>query len=162
MAIRVIRTKEDPALREVALEVKKITPQIKKLLDELAETMYDAEGVGLAAPQVGIAKRLIVIDVQDENGLLKLINPLIIARKGRETTPEGCLSFPGVAGEEERDATVTVQATDPDGNTVQICASGLLARAFQHEIDHLDGILFVDRVTSLRIAENSEAGREEV
>lgn len=160
MAIRVIRTKEDPALREVALEVKKITPQIKKLLDELAETMYDAEGVGLAAPQVGIAKRLIVIDVQDENGLLKLINPLIIARKGRETTPEGCLSFPGVAGEVERDETVIVQATDPDGNMVRICASGLLARAFQHEIDHLDGILFVDRVTCFIGEQNGEVGRE--
>ncbi|MBS4008301.1 MAG: peptide deformylase [Clostridium sp.] len=161
MAIRVIRTKEDPALREVALEVKKITPQIRKLLDELAETMYAADGVGLAAPQVGIAKRLIVIDVQDENGLLKLINPLIIERKGREKAAEGCLSFPGVAGEVERDETVTVQATDPDGNTLQICASGLLARAFQHEIDHLDGILFVDRVTCFIGDEDRKAGQEE-
>lgn len=161
MAIRVIRTKEDPVLREVALEVKKITPQVKKLLDELAETMYAAEGVGLAAPQVGIPKRLIVIDVQDENGLLKLINPLIIERKGREAAPEGCLSFPGVAGEVERDETVTVQAIDLDGNTVQISASGLLARAFQHEIDHLDGILFVDRVTCFLKNEDREGNREE-
>ncbi|MBT9139986.1 MAG: Peptide deformylase 1 [Dehalococcoidia bacterium] len=161
MAIRVIRTKEDPALREVALEVKKITPQVRKLLDELAETMYAAEGVGLAAPQVGIAKRLIVIDAQDQNGLLKLINPLIIERKGKEKAPEGCLSFPGVVGEVERDEIVTVQATDPDGHTVQICASGLLARAFQHEIDHLDGILFVDRVTCFISDENREVGREE-
>lgn len=162
MAIRVIRKKLDPVLREVALEVKKITPQVKKLLDELAETMYAAEGVGLAAPQVGIAKRLIVIDVQDQNGLLKLINPLIIAREGRETAPEGCLSFPGVAGEVERDETVTVQATDIEGNTVLISASGLLARAFQHEIDHLDGILFVDRVTCFLKNEGKEVTMEEI
>lgn len=147
MAIRVIRTKGDPVLREVALAVQEITPQVKKLLDDMVETMYDAEGVGLAAPQVGIGKRIIVIDVLDENGLLKLINPVIMKREGKEAAVEGCLSFPGVAGEVERDVKVTVLAMDVDGNPVEICASGLLARAFQHEIDHLDGILFVDRAS---------------
>ncbi|MDW7650232.1 MAG: peptide deformylase [Bacillota bacterium] len=147
MAIRVIRTKEDPVLREKALEVKDITPQVKQLLEDMKETMYDAQGVGLAAPQIGIAKRIIVVDVQDENGLLMLINPVIVESEGAESAVEGCLSFPGIAGEVERNASVTVRATDPEGNQVQICASGLLARAFQHEIDHLDGVLFVDRVT---------------
>jgi peptide deformylase len=147
MAIRIIRTNGDPVLRERALVVREITPPIRQLLDDMAETMYDAEGVGLAAPQVGISKRLIVIDVQDENGLLKLINPEITQRDGRESAVEGCLSFPGRAGEVDRDLSVTVRAQDPQGNVVEICASGLLARAFQHEIDHLDGILFVDRVS---------------
>ncbi|EEG76714.1 peptide deformylase [Dethiobacter alkaliphilus] len=149
MAIRIIRTTGDPVLREKAKEVPEITPQVKKLLEDMVETMYDAEGIGLAAPQVGISKRIIVIDVQDETGVLKLINPEIISGEGKETSVEGCLSFPGVAGEVERDESVTVRAQDPDGNTVEICASGLLARAFQHEIDHLDGILFVDKVTRL-------------
>jgi peptide deformylase len=147
MAIRIIRTKEDPVLRQKALKVKEITPQIKKLLEDMAETMYDAQGVGLAAPQVGIAKRIIVIDVQNEVGLLKLINPVVVEKEGSENAVEGCLSFPGLAGEVERCTSVTVQATDPDGNPVELCATGLLARAFQHEIDHLDGVLFVDRVT---------------
>ena len=147
MAIRVIRTKGDPVLREVALAVQEITPQVKKLLDDMVETMYDAEGVGLAAPQIGISKRMIVIDVQDDNGLLKLINPVIIKSEGKESAVEGCLSFPGVAGEVERDLKVTIRALNEKGNPVELCASGLLARAFQHEIDHLDGILFVDRTS---------------
>lgn len=154
MAIRVIRKNGDPVLRELAREVNEITPQIKQLLDDMAETMYDAEGVGLAAPQVGIGKRLLVIDALDEHGLLKLINPVIVSRSGRETAVEGCLSFPGVAGEVERSEDVTVRALDPDGKTVEFCATGLLARAFQHEIDHLDGILFVDRV--IRFIEESK------
>jgi peptide deformylase len=154
MAIRVIRKNGDPVLRELAREVNEITPQIKQLLDDMAETMYDAEGVGLAAPQVGIGKRLLVIDALDEHGLLKLINPVIVSRSGRETAVEGCLSFPGVAGEVERSEDVTVRALDTDGKTVEFCATGLLARAFQHEIDHLDGILFVDRV--IRFIEESK------
>lgn len=147
MAIRIIRKNGDQVLREKALEVKEITPQIMTLLDDMAETMYHAEGVGLAAPQIGISKRIVVIDVQDEHGLLKLVNPQIIKSGGKETAVEGCLSFPGVAGEVERAETVTVKAQDEKGNPLEICASGLLARAFQHEIDHLDGILFVDYVT---------------
>lgn len=146
MAIRIIRKSPDQVLREKALEVKDITPQILALLDDMTATMYDAEGVGLAAPQVGISKRIVVIDVQDDFGLLKLINPQIISNSGIETAVEGCLSFPGIAGEVDRAETVTVKALDEAGNPMEICASGLLARAFQHEIDHLDGILFVDRV----------------
>jgi peptide deformylase len=147
MAIRIIRKTNDPVLRERALVVREITPQVKQLLDDMTQTMYDAQGVGLAAPQVGISKRVVVIDVQDERGLLKLINPEIIEANGKDTDIEGCLSFPGLAGEVEREESVTVRALDPDGKIVEICASGLLARAFQHEIDHLDGVLFVDKVT---------------
>jgi peptide deformylase len=147
MAIRQIRIQSDPVLRKKAREVREITPTITKLLDDMAETMYDAQGVGLAAPQIGISKRLVVIDVQDEKGLLKLINPKITVRSGRETAIEGCLSFPGIAGEVERAAEVTVEALDETGNKISFVAEGLLARACQHEIDHLDGVLFVDRVT---------------
>lgn len=156
MALRQIRTNGDPVLRQKAHPVKVITPQIIKLLNDMAETMYDANGVGLAAPQIGIAKRLVVIDVADENNLLKLINPEIIARSGRETAIEGCLSFPGVAGEVERAGSVTVKALVPTGETIELQATGLLARALQHEIDHLDGILFVDRVSRFVEIETKE------
>ncbi len=149
MAIRIIRREGDPVLREKARDVREINTQILALLDDMAETMNDAEGVGLAATQIGISKRLIVVDIKDEHGLLKLINPVIIHREGRESAVEGCLSLPGVAGEVERDATVTVRALTPEGEEKVICATGLLARAFQHEIDHLDGILFVDRATRI-------------
>jgi len=145
MAIRIIRKYGDPLLREKAAAVRVITPQILALLDDMAQTMDDAEGVGLAAPQVGIGKRLIVVDVKDQYGLLKLVNPIIIRRDGRETAVEGCLSLPGLTGEVERDARVTVRALTWAGEEAEICAQGLLARALQHEIDHLDGILFVDR-----------------
>lgn len=149
MAIRIIRHKGDPVLRERANEVKEITPQLVALLEDMAETMYDADGVGLAAPQIGISKRLIVVDVLDESGLLKLINPVIVDGEGKDTAVEGCLSIPGASGEVERSAKITVQALDPQGKTVTICAAGLLARALQHEIDHLDGILFIDRATRM-------------
>lgn len=154
MAIRIIRKTKDPVLRQVSREVIDISPQMIALLEDMVETMYDAEGVGLAAPQIGINKRMIVIDVQDEHGLLKLINPEIVSGQGKECSIEGCLSFPGIAGEVERDESVTVKALTPEGKTVEICASGLLARALQHEIDHLDGVLFVDRVT--RFIESDE------
>lgn len=146
MAVRIIRRTGDPVLRETAKEVRNITPGIKSLLEDMAETMYSVQGVGLAAPQVGIGKRLIVVDVRDEHGLLKMINPVITGREGRETDVEGCLSFPGIYGEVERNCRITLRALDEDGNEREICASGLLARALQHEVDHLDGVLFVDRV----------------
>lgn len=157
MAIRLIVKYPNSVLREKAVPVKKITPQVLRLLDDMAETMYNAEGVGLAAPQVGIGKRLVVIDVQDEHGLLKLINPEIIAGEGREKAVEGCLSFPKLAGEVERDSQVTVRALTPEGGEVELCATGLLARALQHEIDHLDGVLFVDRATRLLEPEENES-----
>lgn len=156
MAVRIIRTAGDPVLRETAKAVQKITPGIRVLLEDMAETMYSVQGVGLAAPQVGVGKRLIVVDVRDEQGLLKMINPVITGREGRETDLEGCLSFPGIHGEVERDCRITLRALDAEGNELEICASGLLARALQHEIDHLDGVLFVDRV--VRFVEQSSPG----
>ncbi|MNP16636.1 Peptide deformylase 1 [compost metagenome] len=106
--------------------------------------MYDAEGVGLAAPQVGILKRLIVVDVGDENGLIKLINPEIVSSEGEQFGPEGCLSIPGINGDVRRAETVTVKGLDAEGKEISITGSGLLARAFQHEIDHLNGVIFTD------------------
>jgi len=129
-------------LREKAKEVPKITPNIHKLLDNMAETMYMANGVGLAAPQVGVLKRVVVIDAGD--GLIELINPVIIKKSGQETDQEGCLSVPNLMGEVKRAKKVVVQALDRNGELMEYEASSLAARAFQHEIDHLEGILFVD------------------
>jgi len=132
-------------LREKARPVPKITPNILKLLDNMADTMYDAEGIGLAAPQIGISKRVIVVDIGE--GIIELINPEILSVLGSEDNVEGCLSIPGVQGKVPRAMEVTVRARDRNGGLMEIKASGLLARALQHEIDHLDGILFVDKVT---------------
>lgn len=137
----------DPVLREKARRVPSITPNVLKLLDNMAETMYDAQGVGLAAPQVGVSKRIVTIDVGD--GLIELINPEIIHREGTEVDFEGCLSIPGVKGEVKRAAKVTVKATDRTGKAITLEGDGLLARAFQHELDHLEGVLFIDKAESL-------------
>lgn len=144
MSIRLIVKEPDEVLHKVAKEVTKITPNVQKLLDDMADTMYDAEGVGLAAPQVGILKRLIVIDTGDDHGLIKMINPEIIAKEGEQFGPEGCLSIPGYNGDVRRAETVTVKGLDREGKEITITGSGLLARAFQHEIDHLNGVLFTD------------------
>ncbi|NGZ74001.1 peptide deformylase [Saccharibacillus alkalitolerans] len=144
MAIRMIVKEPDEVLHKKAKEVAKITPNVQKLMSDMAETMYDAQGVGLAAPQVGILKRIIVIDVGDENGLIAMINPEITAREGEQFGPEGCLSIPGLNGDVRRAMTVTVKGLNRDGEEFTVTGSGLLARAFQHEIDHLDGVLFTD------------------
>lgn len=137
----------DSVLREKARRVPTITPNVLKLLDNMAETMYDAQGVGLAAPQVGVSKRIVVIDVGD--GLIELINPEIIHREGNEVDFEGCLSVPGIRGEVKRAAKVAVKAIDRTGKALTLEGDGLLARAFQHELDHLDGILFIDKAENL-------------
>lgn len=142
MAIRMIVKHPDPVLREKAHPVKKITPNVLRLLDDLAETMYDAEGVGLAAPQVGITKRLAVVNCGE--GLIEMINPEIISKEGFEVGSEGCLSIPGVSGDVQRYQKVTVRCLDRDGQERTYIGEGLLARAFQHEIDHLNGVLFID------------------
>jgi peptide deformylase len=144
MAVYQIVKIGDPVLRETAKQVSKITPNIIKLLKNMADTMRAAEGVGLAAPQIGISKRVVVIDVGD--GLIELINPEIVTMEGEEIDTEGCLSIPGIQGDVKRAAKVQVKALDRTGKTVTYSGSGLLARAFQHEIDHLNGILFVDRM----------------
>ncbi|HHU32212.1 MAG: peptide deformylase [Zhaonellaceae bacterium] len=142
MAIYHIVKIGDPVLREKAKTVTKINSNIHKLLDNMKDTMYDAEGVGLAAPQIGISKRVVVIDVGE--GPLELINPEIISSSGQASDVEGCLSVPGVQEEVTRAAEVKVKALDRNGNEIIIEGTDLLARALQHEIDHLDGILFVD------------------
>ncbi|MGI5900892.1 MAG: peptide deformylase [Desulfitobacteriia bacterium] len=129
-------------LKEKAQEVKKITPNIHRLLDNLAATMYDSKGVGLAAPQIGVLKRVVVIDVGE--GLVELINPVILEKEGEETEREGCLSVPGVTGDVTRAKKIKAQALNRNGELVEYEAEGLFARAFQHEVDHLEGILFVD------------------
>ncbi|ANA81812.1 peptide deformylase [Paenibacillus glucanolyticus] len=144
MAIRIIVKEPDEVLHKKAKEVTKITPNVQKLLDDMADTMYDADGVGLAAPQVGILKRLIVIDAGDEHGLIKMINPEIVESEGEQFGPEGCLSIPGWNGDVRRAEKVTVKGLDPEGNELIITGTGLLARAFQHEIDHLNGVLFTE------------------
>lgn len=144
MAIRIIVKDPDPVLRQIAKPVPKITPNIHKLLDDMAETMYDADGVGLAAPQIGILKRVIVMDVGDEHGLIELINPEIVAREGEQFGPEGCLSIPGLSGDVRRAGKVTVKGLNRDGQEITVTGTDLLARCIQHEVDHLNGILFTD------------------
>ena len=145
MAIRTIREIGDPVLNKVAKEVTEITPRIRQLIDDMFETMYDACGVGLAAPQVGILKRIVVIDTTGENPIL-LINPRIVETDGEQTGNEGCLSVPGKTGIVTRPNYVKVVAQNEDMETVEFEGTELLARAFCHEIEHLDGHLYVEKV----------------
>lgn len=145
MAIRFIVKEPDPVLRERAKPVPKITPNIHKLLDDMADTMYEAQGVGLAAPQVGILKRVIVMDCGEEyGGLIELINPEIIKKEGEQFGPEGCLSIPGLQGDVRRAQKCTVKGWDRNGQEIEIEGEELLARCIQHEVDHLNGVLFLD------------------
>ena len=144
MALRNIVKEGDPVLSKKCRVVEKIDDKILTLLDDMAETMYANDGVGLAAPQIGILKRIAVIDIGD--GLMELINPVIIEEEGEQREVEGCLSVPGVSGYTVRPMTVTVKATDRFGEEVIYKGSELLARAFCHEIDHLDGNLFRTKV----------------
>ncbi len=137
----------DPVLRRIAHPVKEVNDNIKKLMNNMAETMYHAKGVGLAAPQVGISKRVIVVDIGE--GLFKLANPEIVSSSGIQDGAEGCLSVPDVVGNVKRSEHVKVKALNEDGDEVTIEATGYLARAFQHEIDHLNGIIFTDKATAI-------------
>ena len=145
MAIRNIRIMGDPILEKVCKEVKEVTPRIKELIDDMLETMYDANGVGLAAPQVGILKRVVVVDVTGEDPIV-LINPRILETSGEQTGGEGCLSLPGKSGTVTRPNYVKVRAYDRDMKPFEIEGTELLARAFCHEIDHLDGHMYVEKV----------------
>ena len=144
MAIRVIRTEEDPVLRKISKPVKEVTPKIITLIDDMLDTMYEAMGVGLAAPQVGILKRIVVIDVGE--GPIVLINPEIIEKSGEQTGDEGCLSLPGRAGQVTRPNYVKAKAYDENLEPYEIEGEGLLARAICHELDHLDGHMYTELV----------------
>jgi peptide deformylase len=153
MAIRTILHYPDPRLRIKALPVTQVTPEINKLIDDMAETMYAAPGVGLAATQIGEAHRIFIVDIAAEDepsNLMVFINPEIVGTDGSQTGSEGCLSFPGVTEDVKRAANVTVRAMDRDGKPFQVEADGLLAVAVQHELDHLDGVLMIDRVGMLK------------
>ena len=144
MALRSVRKLGDELLRKNSRKVNEITKRELTLLDDMLETMYEADGVGLAAPQVGILKRIVVIDVGD--GPIKLINPEIIDAQGSSIDTEGCLSIPGEQGDVERPEKVKVAAKNENGEDIEIIGEGLLAIALCHEIDHLNGILFIDKV----------------
>lgn len=144
MALREIRKIGDDILRKKSRTVEKIDDRIEQLLNDMAETMYKSEGVGLAAPQVGILKRIIVVDVGDN--LIKLINPEIIESEGSQIDDEGCLSVPNQRGKVDRPQSVTVKGMNEKGEEVLVKGEDFLARALCHEIDHLSGILFVDKM----------------
>lgn len=147
MALRKIREMGDPVLNKKCREVTQITDNVKILIGDMLDTMYEAAGVGLAAPQVGILKRIVVIDVTSEgDSPIVLINPKIVETSGSQTGEEGCLSVPGKAGIVTRPERVKVRAYDEQLNEFEIEGEGLLARAFCHEIDHLDGHLYVEKV----------------
>ena len=160
MAIRTIREMGDAVLEKPCKEVKEMTERTSQLIDDMIETLYDANGVGLAAPQVGILKRTVVIDTTGED-LLVLINPRIIESDGEQTGYEGCLSIPGKSGIVTRPNYVKVAALDRNMNPIELEGTELLARAFCHELDHLDGHLYVEKVQghlvdNRELMENSE------
>jgi len=146
MAVLKVLKYGDPTLRKSAIPVGEVTPEIRAIIADMTETMYDEVGIGLAAPQVGISLRLIVISDEDGRGVQPLLNPAIVERGGEMTGEEGCLSIPGVFAPVTRAAWVKVEARSVDGKPLTINARGLRARVLQHEIDHLDGVLFIDRV----------------
>jgi peptide deformylase len=151
MALLTILEYPDPRLRKVAAPVTAFTPELRKLVKDMAETMYAAPGVGLAANQVNVQKRLLVIDVSDaRNELRVFVNPEIIKKEGEAECEEGCLSVPGYYETVKRAAKVTVRAQDEHGHTFETVAEGMLAVCLQHEIDHLDGTVFVDYLSPLK------------
>lgn len=153
MALRPILKYPDPRLKQVAEPVKVVDDEIRRLVDDMAETMYDAPGVGLAANQIGVLLRVFVIDIagEDEPSDLKVfINPEILATEGTQTWEEGCLSFPGVIEEIKRAERVTVRALGRDGQPFELEAHGLLAVAIQHENDHLNGIVMLDKLNAVK------------
>ena len=145
MALRTIRIMGDPVLAKICKEVKEVTPRIKELIEDMKDTMYEANGVGLAAPQVGILKRIAVVDITGDDPHI-LINPEIIETSGEQTGNEGCLSLPGKTGVVTRPNYVKVRAYDIDMNPYEIEGEGLLARALIHEVEHLDGHMYVEKV----------------
>lgn len=153
MAILPILTYPDPRLKQVAEPIDEVTDEIRQLAEDMAETMYAAPGVGLAANQVGVLKRIFVIDIADDeepSDLKVFINPEILELDGEQFFPEGCLSFPGASEDIKRAATVKVRALNEKGETFELFADGLMAVAIQHENDHLNGVLMIDKVGTLK------------
>lgn len=166
MALHRILTYPDPFLRKKCAPVEEIDGEVLRLLDDMAETMYEARGVGLAASQIGVDKRIAVVDISPRErdageggeeetvyegpGLIELINPEIVSSEGEVIAEEACLSIPGFTSEVKRKQRVRIEAYDRDGRLMEIEAEGILARVFQHEIDHLDGVLFIDRLSRLK------------
>ena len=153
MAIRSILHYPDPRLRQKAELVTQITAEIRKLVDDMAETMYAAPGVGLAATQIGEPHRIFLVDIASEDepsNLHVFINPELVLTEGEQCAPEGCLSFPGITEEIKRASSVTVRAMNKDGQIFELSAEGLLAVAIQHENDHLDGVLMIDKMGMLK------------
>jgi peptide deformylase len=167
MTIREIVTTPDPVLRQRARKVRTVTKEIQTLIDDMVETMRDAPGIGLAAPQVGVSQRVVVVEVAEESDdpeappkpkkLHAVVNPEIV-RQSKETNVanEGCLSIPGYLGQVERYDTVTIKGLNRQGKPIRLKAKGWLARVFQHEIDHLEGILYIDRATEMYRLEEQE------
>ena len=158
MALRKMVYIEDELLRKKSRPVEKFDERLHKLLDDMAETMYHANGVGLAAPQVAVLRRVVVMDCGD--GLIEMVNPEIVQTEGEQDGPEGCLSVPGRRGMVERPERVTVAAQNRDGKPIQIEATELLAVCLCHEIDHLDGVLYVDKMTE-EITDQDDSEDEE-
>ena len=146
MAIRNLRYEGDEILKKRAREIEVIDDKIKELAKDMMETMHKWDGLGLAGPQVGVLKRIIVIDLYEEGTQFTLINPVIVKEKGTQEVDEGCLSFPNKYGKVERPKEITVEALDIDGKKIKLKAKDLLAQALSHEIDHLNGILFTEKV----------------
>jgi peptide deformylase len=156
MAVYQVLTTPNEILRTKAAPVKTINAGVIRLLDNMRDTLYAFDGVGLAAPQIGVSKRIIVVDIGDN--LIELINPEIISREGEQTGTEGCLSVPGTVGIVKRYNQVTVKGLDREGKEIFYEGERLLARALQHEIDHLEGILFIDRASEVR---KEDSGRRD-
>lgn len=162
MAIRNIIESGDEILRKKSRPVEVVDDKIRQLLDDMVETMHQYNGVGLAAPQVGILKRIIVIDLYDDHGPIKLVNPEIIKQKGEQEVEEGCLSFPNQFAKMIRPAEVVVKALNEEGKAIKVTGKGLLAQALAHEIDHLDGILFVDKMIPGTLEVVKEEEKQEI
>lgn len=146
MAVRNVREDGDEILRKKSRVVEVVDDRIRELLDDMVETMHKYNGVGLSAVQVGILKRVVVIDLYDDKGPIKLVNPVIVKTKGEQEVEEGCLSFPNQYAKLIRPAEVVAEALNENGEKIKIKAKGLLAQALCHELDHLDGVLFIDHM----------------
>jgi peptide deformylase len=149
MAVLKVRRYGDPVLRRRAEPIATVTPEIRRLADDMIETMYDEVGIGLAAPQIGASVRLLVVGDEEGRGAQVLVNPVITEQGGTVTAEEGCLSLPGFFAPVTRAQWVKVEAQDLEGKPLSFSARGLRSRVFQHEIDHLDGVLFIDRVDAV-------------